>query len=74
MTSMMVGFLAGNIVDIDVGGLCQSVLWVVLGPVIMGVIIKGFFPKLADLAQHFTPLVRCVRARFRSDSLTISRP
>lgn len=56
LTPLLVYFLAGQFVPVDPWNLFQSVLWVVLCPLIIGVIWNRYFPYSASKMSSFSPI------------------
>ena len=48
MTPLLTWALAGKSVDVDVAGMLLSILWVVILPIVVGLIVKGFWPKFTS--------------------------
>ena len=55
VTPLLVWFLAGKAVDVDVVSMFLSILWVVILPIILGLIIKHYFPRLTERATSYLP-------------------
>ena len=55
LTPLLVWLLAGKTVDVDVAAMFLSILWVVIMPIIIGLIVKYFWPHLTDLATAYLP-------------------
>lgn len=56
LTPALVFFLAGHLVPIDPWSLFQSVLWIVLCPLIVGVLWNRYFPNSAAKVSSFSPI------------------
>lgn len=55
VTPLLVWLLAGKAVDVDVVSMFLSILWVVILPIILGLIIKHYFPRLTERATSYLP-------------------
>lgn len=55
LTPLLVWLLAGKTVDVDVAAMFLSILWVVIMPIIIGLIVKYFWPHLTDRATAYLP-------------------
>lgn len=55
LTPLLVWLLAGKTVDVDVVAMFLSILWVVIMPIIIGLIVKYFWPLLTDRAIVYLP-------------------
>ena len=60
MTPLLTWALAGKSVDVDVAGMLLSILWVVILPIVVGLIVKGFWPKLTEKAIDYLPAVSTI--------------
>jgi BASS family bile acid:Na+ symporter len=59
MTPLLTSLLAGSLVPVAAGGLVLSTLQVVIAPVVAGLLINTYLPKLSAQVSAFTPLL-CV--------------
>ncbi len=57
MTPLLVWLLAGKTVDVDVAGMLLSILWVVILPIVAGLIVKGLWPRFTEKATAYLPAV-----------------
>jgi BASS family bile acid:Na+ symporter len=57
MTPLLVWLLAGQSVDVDVAGMLLSILWVVILPIVAGLIVKALWPKFTERATAYLPAV-----------------
>ena len=57
MTPLLVWLLAGKSVDVDVAGMLLSILWVVILPIVAGLVVKGLWPKFTEQATDYLPAV-----------------
>ena len=60
MTPLLTWALAGKSVDVDVAGMLLSILWVVILPIVVGLIVKGFWPKFTEKAIDYLPAVSTI--------------
>lgn len=57
MTPLLTWALAGKSVNVDVAGMLLSILWVVILPIIIGLIVKWIWPKFTEKAIDFLPAI-----------------
>ncbi len=55
LTPLLVWLLAGKTVDVDVAAMFLSILWVVILPIVIGLIVKYFWPRLTERATAYLP-------------------
>lgn len=55
LTPLLTWALAGKSVDVDVAGMLLSILWVVILPVVVGLTVKGLWPKFTEKATDYLP-------------------
>ena len=55
LTPLLTWALAGKSVDVDVAGMLLSILWVVILPIVAGLIVKGLWPKFTEQATDYLP-------------------
>ena len=55
LTPLLTWALAGKSVNVDVVGMLLSILWVVILPIVVGVIVKGLWPKFTERATDYLP-------------------
>ena len=55
MTPLLTWALAGKSVNVDVVGMLLSILWVVILPIVVGLIIKGLWPKFTEKTTDYLP-------------------
>ena len=55
LTPLLVWFLAGKEVDVDILGMLLSILWVVILPIVAGLVIKRLWPKLSEKTTDYLP-------------------
>ena len=64
LTPLLTWALAGESVNVDVLGMLLSILWVVILPIIVGLIIKSLWPKFTDKAVDYLPAFSSVAIAF----------
>lgn len=57
LTPLLTWALAGKSVNVDVAGMLLSILWVVIVPIVVGLIVKGLWPKFTEQATAYLPAV-----------------
>ena len=55
MTPLLTWVLAGKSVNVDVAGMLLSILWVVILPIVVGLIVKSLWPKATERATDYLP-------------------
>ena len=55
LTPLLVLLLAGETVDVDVIGMLLSILWVVILPIVLGLLVKRFWPRTTEKAAGYLP-------------------
>lgn len=55
LTPLLVWLLAGHTVDVDVAGMLLSILWVVILPIMAGLIVKWLWPRFTERATAYLP-------------------
>lgn len=55
LTPLLTWTLAGKSINVDVASMFLSILWVVILPIIMGLIVKGLWPKFTEKATDYLP-------------------
>ena len=55
MTPVLVWLLAGETIDVDVVSMFLSILWVVILPIVVGLIVRRFWPRTTDRITGFLP-------------------
>ena len=55
LTPLLVWLLAGETVDVDVIGMLLSILWVVILPIVLGLLVKRFWPRTTERASGYLP-------------------
>lgn len=64
MTPLLVWLLAGKSVDVDVIGMLLSILWVVILPIVAGLMVKWLWPRFTDKATTYLPAVSSLAIAF----------
>ena len=64
LTPLLTWALAGKSVDVDVAGMLLSILWVVILPIVVGLIVKGLLPRLTEKATAYLPAVSTLAIAF----------
>ena len=60
LTPLLTWLLADKTVDVDVASMFLSILWVVILPIIAGIIIKRMFPRFSSEAVDYLPALSSV--------------
>ena len=55
LTPLLTWALAGKSVDVDVASMFLSILWVVILPIVVGLLAKWWWPKLTEKAADYLP-------------------
>ncbi|MBP5514892.1 MAG: bile acid:sodium symporter family protein [Bacteroidaceae bacterium] len=55
LTPLLTWALAGKSVDVNVIGMLLSILWVVILPIVIGLLVKGLWPKFTEKATDYLP-------------------
>ena len=55
MTPLLTWALAGKSVNVDVTGMLLSILWVVILPIVIGLLVKWIWPRFTERATDFLP-------------------
>ena len=55
MTPLLTWALAGKSVNVDVVGMLLSILWVVIIPIVVGLIVKWLWPRFTERATDYLP-------------------
>jgi BASS family bile acid:Na+ symporter len=55
LTPLLTWALAGKSIDVDVAGMLLSILWVVILPIVAGLIVKWLWPKFTEKATAYLP-------------------
>ena len=55
LTPLLVWLLAGKTVNVDVAAMFLSILWVVIMPIVAGLIVKRLWPKQTEKAVAYMP-------------------
>lgn len=55
LTPLLVWWMAGTMVDVDVLGMLQSIVYVVIAPIICGLLCQRFLPKMTHSVVPYLP-------------------
>jgi len=55
LTPLLTWALAGKSVDVDVASMFLSILWVVILPIVVGLLVKWLWPKFTERATDYLP-------------------
>ena len=55
LTPVLTWALAGKSVNVDVVGMLLSILWVVILPIVVGLVVKWLWPKFTEQATDYLP-------------------
>ena len=55
MTPLLTWALAGKSVNVDVTGMLFSILWVVILPIVIGLLVKWIWPRFTERATDYLP-------------------
>ena len=55
LTPLLVWMLAGKTVDVNVLGMLLSILWVVILPIVLGLLAKRLWPRTTERASAYLP-------------------
>ena len=64
LTPLLTWALAGKSIDVDVAGMLLSILWVVILPIVSGLIIKTLWPKFTEKVKDYLPAFSSVAIAF----------
>lgn len=64
LTPLLVWLLAGKSVDVDVAGMLLSILWVVILPIVVGLIVKGLWPRFTERTIAYLPALSSLSIAF----------
>lgn len=64
LTPLLTWALAGKSVDVDVVGMLLSILWVIIVPIVVGLIVKSLWPKFTEKATDYLPAFSSVAIAF----------
>lgn len=60
LTPLLVLLLFGETVDVNVIGMLLSILWVVILPIVLGLLVKSLLPKATEQATAYLPAVSTI--------------
>ena len=55
LTPLLTWGLAGKSINVDVASMFMSILWVVILPIVVGLIVKALWPKFTEKATDYLP-------------------
>ena len=55
LTPLLTWALAGKSVNVDVAGMLLSIVWVVILPIVVGLVVKWIWPKFTEQATDYLP-------------------
>ena len=64
LTPLLTWLLAGESIHVDVAGMLLSILWVVILPIVLGLVIKSLWPKFTEKAMDYLPTFSSVAIAF----------
>ncbi len=64
LTPLLTWALAGKSINVDVASMFLSILWVVILPIIAGLLVKGMWPKFTEKATDYLPAFSSVAIAF----------
>ena len=60
LTPLLTWALAGKSVNVDVVGMLLSILWVVILPIVIGLVVKWIWPKFTEKAIDYLPAISSI--------------
>ena len=60
LTPLLTWALAGKSVNVDVASMFLSILWVVILPIVLGLLVKWLWPKFTEKAADFLPALSSI--------------
>jgi len=60
LTPLLVWLLVGETVDVNVAGMLLSILWVVILPIVLGLLVKRLWPRTTERATAYLPALSSV--------------
>ena len=64
LTPLLTWMLAGKSVNVNVASMFLSILWIVILPIILGLVVKGLWPKFTERATDYLPAFSSVAIAF----------
>ena len=64
LTPLLTWALAGKSVDVNVANMFLSILWVVILPIVVGLIVKWIWPKFTEKATDYLPAFSSIAIAF----------
>ena len=60
LTPLLTWALAGKSIHVDVVSMLLSILWVVILPIVVGLLVKWFWPKFTEKATDYLPAISSI--------------
>ena len=60
LTPLLVWLMAGTMVDVDTWGMLQSIVYVVIAPIVAGLLCQRFLPKMTTRVVPYLPAVSSI--------------
>lgn len=57
---MLTWALAGKSVDVNVASMFLSILWVVILPIVLGLLVRALWPKFTERATDYLPAISSI--------------
>ena len=64
LTPLLTWALAGKSVDVNVASMFLSILWVVILPIVLGLVVKALWPKFTERATDYLPALSSLTIAF----------
>jgi BASS family bile acid:Na+ symporter len=64
LTPLLTWALAGKSVNVDIVSMFLSILWVIIVPIVIGLTIKGLWPKLTEKTTDYLPAFSSIAIAF----------
>ncbi|MBP3788168.1 MAG: bile acid:sodium symporter family protein [Prevotella sp.] len=64
LTPLLTWMLAGKSINVDVASMFLSILWIVILPIVLGLLIKWLWPKFTERATDYLPAFSSVAIAF----------
>ena len=64
LTPLLTWTLAGKSIDVDVASMFLSILWVVILPIVVGLLVKWMWPRFTERATDYLPAFSSVAIAF----------
>lgn len=60
LTPLLVWLMAGTMVDVDTLGMLQSIVYVVIAPIVIGLFFQRFFPRMTKFITPYLPALSSI--------------